>query len=121
MDVFEFRKQRNRICDFYGCCSDCPLTDLTYCNNIIAANEEQAHQLVEAIESWAKEHPVPTRQSKFLKAYPNTYLDGNGNVDICPCVIDKSHRDENGSCAMPEINCLECKRMFWLKEVEEDE
>lgn len=119
MDVFEFRKQRNRICDFYGNCSNCPLLELTYCNNIIAANEKQAHQLVDAVESWAKEHPIPTRQSQFLKSWPGADLDSNGIVDISPCSLDKNYRDENGKCAITEINCLKCRRDFWSQEIEE--
>ncbi len=122
MDVFEFRKQRNRICVFSGNCSVCPLLNFNYCNNALAtADDDDFTRLVEIVESWAKEHPAPTRQSKFLQTWPNTYLDGNGIIDICPCIIDESHRNENGGCAMPEINCLECKRNFWLKEVDDDE
>ena len=122
MDVFEFRKQRNRICASSDNCSVCPLQFFTYCNNVFAITDnDEFAKLIETLETWAKEHPVLTRQSKFLKVYPDTYLDGNGNVDICPCVVDKNHRNEKGACAMPEINCLECKRDFWLKEVDDDE
>ncbi len=122
MDILDFKKTQNRMCSHYNDCPDCPFSIINYnCTNIFNIDNDGLLHVVKVLEDWAKEHPAPTRQSKFLQTWPNMYLDGNGIIDIYPCIIDKNYRDENGACAMPEINCLECKRDFWLKEVDDDE
>lgn len=58
--------------------------------------------------------PKKTRQSEFLKAYPNAKTN-QGIIDICPGDIDKDF-DE---CKNYSIGCcVECQRDYWLQEVE---
>nr|DAO00620.1 MAG TPA: hypothetical protein [Caudoviricetes sp.] len=56
-----------------------------------------------------KEHPVKTRQSEFLKMYPNARID-DGVIFLGPCAIDNSHK-----CT---LDCKKCCRDYWLAEIE---
>ena len=75
-----------------------------------------AEAVVEQVEQWAKEHPVKTRQSEFLKMFPNPALDSDGVIAIQPCeVIVDACKDSNDN---KRTNCWVCRRDFWLKEIE---
>lgn len=43
---------------------------------------------VKGVEEWAKEYPVKTRQTEFLKMFPNVPIRSDGYVDIAPCNLD---------------------------------
>ena len=73
---------------------------------------------VKVVEEWSAAHPRKTRQSVFLKQYPNARLDKFGVIQLCPMSISATHRDSNGECTTPEIMCLDCRRGFWMQEVE---
>ena len=69
--------------------------------------------MVEAAEQWAAEHPVKTRQSEFLKHYPDARILVHGCLNTCPMDV---FSDTGINCnAQP---CFECKKAFWLAEVE---
>lgn len=94
-------------------CNECPFyedntgEDLE-CYQFKAKYPEKA---VEIVEKWAAEHPAKTRQSEFLKMFPNASKDMNGDLIICPRRIDT-----NFSCA--KIPCEKCYKEYWLEEVE---
>lgn len=73
---------------------------------------------VNGVEEWAKEHPVKTRQSVFLKQYPEAPLSEDGILSICPMAVSSEYRDENGSCVSCIRKCGDCRREFWTQEVE---
>lgn len=59
MEVLEFMKQKNRMCDYYvdGCtrdgfCEICPAHDMD-----CEITTDKPEQLVAVVEQWAKEHP----------------------------------------------------------------
>ena len=68
---------------------------------------------VKFVEQWDAEHPVKTRQSEFLKHYPNARI-LFGYLNICPMDV---FGDAEINCNNQP--CLECKKAFWLAEVEE--
>lgn len=74
-------------------------------------------EAVEIAEKWAKEHPAKTRQSVFLEQYPETEIDKYGCLRLCPELVSADYRNRHGDC----INrvCIDCRREFWLAEVEE--
>ena len=74
---------------------------------------------VKFVEKWAAEHPAKTRQSEFLKQYPEAKPRQDGVLTICPSVISAVHRNEEGLCANPSEKCDDCRRKFWLAEVTE--
>ena len=70
---------------------------------------------VKFVERWAAEHPVKTRQSEFLEHYPGARrILAHGGLNACPMDV---FSDTDINCnAQP---CFECKKAFWLAEVEE--
>ena len=69
---------------------------------------------VKFVERWAAEHPAKTRQSELLKLFPNAHVDLEGCLRINPCNIFGKKVAE---CA--GYTCAECRKAFWLVEVEE--
>ena len=68
---------------------------------------------VKFVERWDAEHPVKTRQSEFLKLFPNAQTD-SGCLNACPMdVFGNTGIDCN------KHTCFDCKKAFWLAEVEE--
>lgn len=69
--------------------------------------------LVSQVEQWAAEHPIKTRQSEFLKLFPNAQTD-SGCLNACPMdVFGNTGIDCN------KRTCFECKKEFWMQEVED--
>jgi hypothetical protein len=82
---------------------------------ISAQKKNDYEGMVEAAEQWAAEHPVKTRQSEFLKLFPGVDVyETDGCLTLNPCIIYEKMRKE---CAGKL--CSECRRAFWLAEVEE--
>ena len=115
MYVMEFIRERNRMCKHFGCCAECPANDVI-CGTIGETND--AERLVQIVEAWAKEHPHKTRQSVFLEQWPEARIYDNGVLGVCPAVISLSHRSDGGGCLYPRKECGECRREFWMQEVE---
>lgn len=93
--------------------------DSTVQKYISAYKKNDCEGMVEAAEQWAKEHPAKTRQGVFLEQYPEARLMQDGVLAICPIAISSAYRGEDGSCANPSEKCDDCRREFWLAEVEE--
>lgn len=75
---------------------------------------------VKFVEQWGAAHPAKTRQSEFLKQWPEAGLMQDGVITICPLMISAAYRDRNGACNKSQSDrCADCKREFWLAEVEE--
>lgn len=74
---------------------------------------------VKFVERWAVAHPVKTRQSEFLKQWPDASIDDLGVLTVCPSPISTSHRNAHGGCTYSGGNCSGCRREFWLAEVED--
>ena len=68
---------------------------------------------VKFVEHWCTEHPAKTRQSEFLKHYPNAKI-FSGCLNACPMDV---FGDTEANCNHQP--CYECKKAFWLAEVEE--
>ena len=113
MDAVEYVKQRNRMCDYYVNCGDCPAGNYEGC-----ASLNEIPNLVPIVEKWAKEHPVKTRQSEFLKQWPDARVGDDGYPSVAPCQLykDIEEKDENGICCK-NCGCDKCRRDFWLKEI----
>lgn len=79
-----------RMCRTVKTCENCPLcakyngTNLS-CDDLLIRNPDKANEI---ILKWCKEHPIKTRQSELLKAFPNVPIDIE-TVNICPLDFDK--------------------------------
>lgn len=112
MDAVEFVKTLGRMCncECYKCEIWKRLSGLESCTVWIETHPEEA---VTIVEQWAAEHPVKTRQSEFLKHYPDARISVHGCLNTCPMDV---FSDTGINCnAQP---CFECKKAFWLAEVE---
>ena len=117
MDAVEFLKQFNRMCKAYNDdgCKECPAYKYR-CGEEFDGQEEDG---VHIVEQWAKEHPVKTRQSEFLKQLPNARR-ANGILVVCPMdIMGREYVSKNiPGCINSGISCDRCRHDFWLKEIE---
>lgn len=115
MDALEFLRERERMCDSYKDCDDCPLAgDKCIIGSV---SDEDRKEIVTAIEQWSKEHPRKTRQDVFLEQYPEAWVDEDGCLRICPNGISPWHRSEDGECITAD-KCSDCRHEFWMQAVE---
>ena len=128
MDAVTYIKEYKRMCEYFGskenparACEGCPLEWLPNgCHMIEIA--DNAEKCVAAVEQWANEHPVKTRQSEFLKMFPEASVLYDEYLNICPAQISSECRDKKtGGCYDPGMDCGKCKRDFWLTEIKDGE
>lgn len=107
-----------RMCKDMKECKDCPLgvhktrTGMA-CGNLIREIPDKTNEI---ILNWCKEHPVETRQDRFLKMFPKAGTNSEGRISICPNSIEYDYRK---GCA--NMSCVQCRDEYWLAEVEENE
>lgn len=77
-----------------------------------------AEDVVKEVEEWSAAHTRKTRQSVFLKHYPESSISTHGVLLVCPCPISASHRNANGGCATIGRRCDDCRKEYWMQEVE---
>lgn len=78
-------------------------------------------EAVEIIERWAKEHPRKTRQSEFLKMFPRASMTADGIIAFCPDSMDSEFECPRKTRDNIDPICGECRREYWLEEVEDDD
>lgn len=103
-----------RLCASFEKCNQCIL--VKFCadqRNMFSNDIDKANKI---ILNWCEEHPIKTRQSEFLKMFPNAKIAIGGVLSICPQFINKGF-----SCQALEKHCDECCREYWLAEVDENE
>ena len=115
MDALEFLKERKRMCNSYKGCGGCPL-ERGNCDLNTSTSDEDCKKIIAIVEQWSKEHPRKTRQSMFLEQCPEAELHIDGVLWICPKRVSVAHRNDNSRCAT--ITCNDCRREFWMQEVE---
>lgn len=82
---------------------------------ISAQKKNDYEGMVEAAEQWAVEHPIKTRQSVFFEQWPDARIKkADGLPMASPCDLDGKLV---GKC--DGISCPECRKAFWLAEVED--
>lgn len=117
MDAVKFIEERNRMCKSFGDrCTGCPAS-----NGGCAVSQEStldATAQITIVEKWSVAHPRKTRRDVFLEQYPDAFLDKYGVLLICPRNISADYRDSNGDCGDPDQMCIDCRREFWMQEVE---
>ena len=111
MDAVEYVKQRERMCDYYVNCGDCPADDYGECTSL-----NEIPNLVPIVEQWAKEHPVKTRQSEFLKQWPVAEIGEDGVLVVAPCqlCVGLLHGESQKDCE-DRGACDKCRRDFLAK------
>ena len=118
MDAVKFIKERDRMCRFYhhaGDCYQCPAKDCE-CSALEGMVDDD--NIVTIVEEWSAAHPRKTRQSVFLEQYPEARIGDDGVLQIYPCSISASHRNARGNCVTMGRKFPDCRREFWMQEVE---
>lgn len=113
-----------RMCEAYSgttlgrTCTDCPLfhydCDVTTCGDYDRTNIDVINEI---ILKWVDENPVKTRQSEFLKMFPNALITDDGYLSLCPNDIDRDYIDKKGESHCRSTWCSTCMRKFWLSEI----
>ena len=93
-----------RLCKSFNTCGSCPL--FAFCSAKVERFD--ADEANEIILNWCKEHPVETRQDRFLKMFPNAKP-----LLICPATM--------GYEVKCPSDCEKCEKKYWLAEVDENE
>lgn len=127
MDAVNFLVTRDRMCGALG--DECTDKDGTLCPLLVAARKvgkgcygyTKSHpaEAVEIVERWAKEHPKKTRQSKLLKVFPRVSMTADGIIAFCPDSMDSEFECPRKTRDNIDPICGECRREYWLEEVEE--
>ena len=123
MDAVKFLKERARMCEANQTgemtCENCAAyKGVSQCYKL--GEPKDPEKMVAIVEQWAAEHPIKTRQSVFLERYPEAAISKDGAIAICPLAISAAYRHGNGACNKGNSDtCADCKRQFWLAEVED--
>lgn len=112
MDAVEFLKEGRRMCDSFDGCDGCPGAATACCFHNDAVWCKNPEGVVATVEQWSKDHPIKTRQSEFLKIFPNADLLGDV-IDIDPCRVEKEMKRYCG-----DMDCNDCKKSYWNEEVD---
>lgn len=123
MDAVKFIEERNRMCkSFNTVCIGCPAFNVCesgLCCVVDKKSTLDATAQIAIVEEWSRAHPRKTRQSVFLKQWPEAELTKDGVISICPIAVSAAYRNKTGGCASPtRPRCAVCRREFWMQEVE---
>lgn len=77
-----------------------------------------SEKVVKIVEEWSAAHPRKTRQSVFLEQWPEAIVGDDGVLRVCPSPIFPSDRSAYNGCVRPNSTCSDCRREFWMQEVE---
>ena len=123
MDAVEFLKKQYRMCEALNShCEECGLSYVNnktdhVCGDFIKKHPEET---VAIVEKWSKEHPIKTRQSEFLKMFPDAQI-FKGVLKIEPCELIDSKLNSEECHSYDEFGLsgsYECRKNYWLEEVE---
>ena len=116
MDAVEFLKTVNRLCKNQSGCEKCLICENGTCMAGFGdVSVKSIDETVSKVEQWAKDHPVKTRQSEFLKMFPNARIDDSGVLIFCP--KEFSQVGARSTYCEKHENCKECRKDYWLAEV----
>ena len=116
MDAVIYIRDMQRMCKSHISCNGC---ELKPGNGKSCMEGMDPQKCIFVVEQWAAEHPAKTRQSVFLEQYPEARIGDDGVLQIYPCLISASHRNARGNCVTMRRECPDCRREFWLAEVED--
>lgn len=127
MDAVEFYKSMKRMCYSGEMCEKCPLYNNfsemgSVCDVLLHIKDEKASKVKSIVEQWVKEHPAKTRQSEFLKKFPNTNL--KIITRLLPCSLDgtlKPLRCAKYGYLSITCRCDKCRDDYWNEEVTDND
>ena len=105
MDAVKFLQERSRMYESGAATPGIGLED-----------DYTPERAVKIVEEWSAAHPRKTRQSVFLEQWPNARPAGDGVLTFCPKRFD-FHISCLAECHSLK-KCSDCRREFWMQEVE---
>ena len=112
IDAKVFIQEYKRMCHYYSRvrknCKGCPASnDEGYCSEVALPDTDT----IDKIDKWVKDNPVKTRQSEFLKIFPNAKMWSDDKfLSICPQKLESTRECINF--------CYDCCRKYWSEVVE---
>ena len=95
-----------RVCDSFDC-GECPLAGYSSCIVSMTDDTDKANEI---IIKWCDKNPIKTRQSEFLKMFPNANIT-DGYIRGCPKEFDTTMEVD---C---QKSCCDCRKEYWGEEV----
>lgn len=88
-------------------------------DEIIIRTTDNANLFVDLVEEWSREHPIKTRQSVFLKQWPDAIISHDGLPEVAPCqlCVGLIHGKSTKDCEKRGL-CAKCRSEFWMQEME---
>lgn len=134
MDAVEYEKSRRRMCRTNilkkGGCEGCDAYSCLrrrcgFAMDVVKSEAEDENVIknnIAIVERWVKANPIKTRQSEFLKQFPNADMQRINT--LFPCVMDQTVR--TARCIKYEglgspRKCVECRNDYWLAEVTDND
>lgn len=121
MDTVEFFKSVNRLCKNQSGCAKCPIWEKGMCMARFGDySVKNIEETISKVEQWAKDNPIKTRktrQSEFLKMFPNAHKSGRV-LDICPQTLNIEYMPPK---MCENISCSACKKDYWNEEVTDND
>lgn len=118
MDAIKFVNEKVRMCNSVrkdNTCKGCRLHGFGGCDFDHLVGYNKVEEAVQIVEEWSKENLPKTRQSVFIKQHPQVVI-YNGVVGIRPCQIVDGYTSDY--CRCDESQCVQCRKEYWLQEVE---
>ena len=122
------------MCSSFSKCTECEIGGFACSIGLLNKSIEDDEKIIKIVEKWAAEHPLRTRQSEFLKMFPNAELGEDGVLVIQPCdldssycYLDSSYRHSNYGVEESKANscrgktCEDCRREYWLTALEDED
>lgn len=117
-----FFEELDRMCKTVnkdGEVEDCAFYKPNYgCCGYMSWLPDGVEKAITILQKWSNEHPKKTRQSEFLKMFPNAKYwyneKGDKYIEFCPKLFDstlKCRKDGSGGCSA-------CIKEYWLAEME---
>lgn len=133
MDAVEFIKEMKRLHKSESKCGACKLKESGCCiadiADIIASDTikeadiaKKVEKAVQIVENWSKNHPIKTRQSEFLKMFPNADL--KTITRLLPCSLDRTLnplRCAKYGYLSITCRCDRCRYDYWNEEVTDND
>lgn len=131
MDAVEYEKGRHRMCRTNilkkGSCEGCDAYSCLrrrcgFAVDAVKSKAEDADVIkknIAIVERWVKANPIKTRQSEFLKQFPNADF-----TRLQPCIIEKDKRPTRCTKYIDEVGrcfCDDCRNDYWNEEVTDND
>lgn len=123
MDTVKFFETVNRLCKNQSC-EECPVYKNDMCCMVGFDDDsiKSIEETVSKVEQWARDHPAKTRQSEFLKKFPDAYL--SAITRLLPCSLDKTLKPlrcaKYGYLSIT-CRCDRCRDDYWNEEVTDND